>query len=644
MTLFKQLALVISFISIVILSSVMYINYTSARKDMIKNLYQTTVNNITTLADNLSAAADDTALLTTTIDVAFDSGYYKKIRFVSNNNAFVYEQVDHDVIENVPAWFINLTDIHLKSVHSDITSGWRTIGEVEVIGDTTVIYQVLYTMFVQLLTLFIILSVLSYIILSILLHFVLKPLKDIQKQAEAIMKNEFVIQKKEPYTTEFKNVVKGMNSMVLKVEEIFNKANEAAQRNRELLYNDPVTKLYNRRYLMLKLPDFIKLENSINGGTLLFIAFSSIEIINKLIGKQNTDILLQTFSKHIQVLTSHYDERILARVNQTEFTLVLCNCEAEEAKDIAREINTLFDNLLLENKINNPQLTMSLGLYRYRPDITLGELLTRTDNALVKAKADEKDNIYLYQESENKNSMGKEQWRSILDDAIKHNYFKLKFWSMLDYKHSTVKHKIMTFTIDDNQKKKYLYGDFIAPAISLGLVRKIYIVALKNLLTLEQNELTNSLCCVRLPNEFLKDQEAFKELSSLLEKEIRSIKFTLSFEVSDSFASNNIRLLKAFVNMFYSYNITFGLNSFTGDSTDFSYLKELNPKFIKADVSFLLDQSKESMSALYVITDSLGIEIIANFVKTQGELEALAKIQIYQVQGPITDSIEIIES
>ena len=45
------------------------------------------------------------------------------------------------------------------------------------------------------------------------------------------------------------------------------------------------------------------------------------------------------------------------------------------------------------------------------------------------------------------------------------------------------------------------------------------------------------------------------------------------------------------------------------------------------------------MSALQVITDSLGIDIIATFVKTDDELKEIENRHISIVQGPITDKL-----
>jgi len=639
MTLFKQMGLVVSFIIIVMLGAIMIINYKSAKRDMIQSLYETTVNNISTLSNNLADASEDSALLVTTIDAEFDSGYYKKIEYISNDGKSDYMQIDHDPVEDVPLWFINYTDIKLESVSADVSSGWNMAGVVHVTGDTGIVYKALYEMFINLLYIFGVSVISAQIFLSILLHFVLKPLYRVQNQAEAILKNEFVIQEKIPFTTEFKDVVYGMNAMVKKVQEIFEKGNEAAQRNKELLYNDPTTKLFNRRYLMLKLSNLIKLENKANGGTIIFVALSGAEVLNQQLGRQKADDLFFELGDIFKDVCRKYENKVIARVNGTEFTLMIPNCEAGDAKEIAQRISSRFDELLASNELDNKEVFINIGLYRYKPTVTIGELLTRADNALSNAKADEVQNTYLYEEKDDENAMGKEKWSDIIEESISNDYFSLRFWPTLNAKTKTIDHKVMTFTIDGGENKRFFYGDFIAPAINLGLVSKMYIVTLNDLITKRHEELDNSVCSIRLSNEFIKDDKAFSELSSLFHKHAKSLKFKLSFEVTDSFAINNTAAVKSFVSLFAKYGFGFGINSFTGESNDFNYLKELNPKFIKADCAFLLDQSQDSMSALQVITDSLGIEIVATFVKTTEELQQLQTMHINSVQGPVTDHI-----
>ncbi|MDF1879390.1 diguanylate cyclase [Sulfurimonas sp. SAG-AH-194-C20] len=633
MTLFKQLALVVSMIIIVILGAVMYINYTSAKQDMIDSLYESTVNNISTLSSKIADAKGHEALVISTIDSEFDGGYYESIEFISNDGIFSYQQRDNDIAEDVPAWFVEYTNVSTVKITSDVSEGWELLGEVTVEGDTGVIYKALYKMFIKLLYLFGIFVSIALVVLNILLHFVLKPLKLIQNQAEAILKNEFVIQEKEPYTTEFKGVVKGMNSMVKKVEDIFNKANESAKRNRELLYTEAVTGLFNRRYMMLKLPELISQNNKIDGGTVLFIALSSTEVMNQLISRRHANNLIIEFTEVFKKVTQKFEEKLLSRLNETEFILVLAECESSEAQEILKTINSEFLKLLEKNSMNEENVNINIGLYRYNSGVSMPELLTRSDTALSNAIANERDNSYLYEEDSN-NTLAKEQWRSIIEYAIQENSFTFESFDVVNTKRDTLVHEAITYNIYANDAKEYLYKDFIAPVINLGHSVSMHIAVMQELIS-KETQFANRHCTLKLPNDFFRDENSLELLENLFSKHHKASSIKLSFEIADSFIVKNLQLVKSFINIFNKYSYDFGIHSFSGESSDYAYLKELNPAFLKADSAFLLDQSLESMNALLLITDSLGIEVIATLIRKEEDIESLKLLHIDIIQDYI---------
>jgi diguanylate cyclase (GGDEF)-like protein len=641
MKLFNQMGLAVSFIILTMLASVMVISYQSTKQDMIQGVYETSVNNISTLANSLAQTQGEKAHITTIVDAAFDSGYYKLIEYAASEGEFSYKQEFQGKPEGVPEWFFDFADIKIAPLEESVVVGWETLGSVKVLGDISIVYKSLYQTLIKLFYLFMFFAFVSLVLLSIMLSFILKPLREIQHQAEAITRDEFVFQENIPYTTEFKEVVRAMNMMVKKVEYIFIKGSETFKRNQELLYNDPVTQLYNRRYLLLKLPDLVTLENRANGGTIFFAALKGAESLNQSLGRATTDKLFESLGDVFLRECKKFEDGIAARMNGTEFTLVLPNCEASEGLEVAQAIHTYYEKLLLKYGVQKESTTLDIGMYRYRPNVNISELLIRADSALAHAKADESSNTYIYEEHDDENAMGKEQWRSIIEESISQKHVRLKFWPMVETREAKAEHTVMTFTLDDTQSKQYFYGDFIAPAINLGLVSKIYMVALEDLITNKHHELTNRLCCVRLSNEFIKDPHAFEALASLLKQYTKELKFKLFFEISDGFIIKNPMLVRRFLELFKLYGCGFGINAFASESDDFSYLKEFNPSFIKADVSFLLDQSKDSMMALQVITDSLGVRIIATSVTTQEQLDGLLSLGVSRIQGPLTQSITL---
>ena len=659
MTLFKQMALAVSLLILAILAAVMMQNYQTAKKDMIESLYQMTVNNISSLSSNLENNANKTAIMKSIlnaapndkvapedkvpaivksiIDAAFDSGYYKLIEY--KTETYTYKQIDNDPIEGVPEWFITLSNIHIKPITTKVTHNWVTLGILSVVGDIRITYKALYKIFINLLYLFAVVSIISLGLLALMLHFILQPLKRVKQQAEAILNNEFIIEDKEPYTTEFKDVSNAMNSMVRRVKEIFKQATEALKRNKELQYNDPVTKLFNRRYLMLKLPELIALDGKIEGGVIILLALDGAEYVNKVLGRQKADAFFYEFAKTLIQTIIDNDESIATRVNGTEFIIMLPNTKKEESAYIAEQILQSFKKLLEKNKIPQTQSSLNIGLYRYKSSIQAGELLTHADTALLHVKNDENCNIYLYDDSSEEESLTKTQWRSLFETSIKEHNFAFHFISVKDIRTKQLIHKLVSFDILAEDAKSYSHNSFIAPAITLGMESELYLSMMEVFFSKYHSKFQHVNYSIRLPKAFLEEENNFEKLSTLFEKQKKKMLKNLCFEIADSFAIHKTATVLGYVDLFRKYGYAIGIHSYTASANDFTYLKDINPRYIKADTQFLLDQSQDAISTLQVITNSLDIAIIATGVQSKEEVEKLQKYNIFIFQGSIADSI-----
>ena len=85
-----------------------------------------------------------------------------------------------------------------------------------------------------------------------------------------------------------------------------------------------------------------------------------------------------------------------------------------------------------------------------------------------------------------------------------------------------------------------------------------------------------------------------------------------------------------------------GIYEFIGESSDYHYLQDLRPVYIKGEPSYFLSQSDQALSALRLITDTVGISLIATGVMTIEALEELQAKDIYVIQGRATEMIELI--
>ena len=195
MTLFKQIALMLSLFLLIILTTVLILNFKSANQSVQDRLYEDAKNTATSLSLSLGSANGDISMMSTMINANFDSGNYRNITLIDVEENTLYERkTERDIIE-IPKWFFNAIKIKAPIASANVSAGWSQVGILHVQSDTTYAYKQLYAILIKLLLSFSIIAFVSLIILNLLIHTILKPLKEVQKQAAAVIRNEFIIQR-----------------------------------------------------------------------------------------------------------------------------------------------------------------------------------------------------------------------------------------------------------------------------------------------------------------------------------------------------------------------------------------------------------------------------------------------------------------
>jgi diguanylate cyclase (GGDEF)-like protein len=640
MTLFKQIAIIISILLMIILTTVLTLNFQSANKAVQDRLYEGAKNTASSLSLSLGSANGDISMMSTMINANFDSGNYKLINLLDVENEVLYERTKESKVRNVPQWFLSLVNITPPIASANVSAGWSQVGILNVQSDPTYAYVHLYAIFKKLLLSFAIISFISLAVLYFLLHIILKPLKGVQKQAASVIKNEFIIQEEIPYTKEFKDVVLGMNNMVKKVKAMIDKGNQELQQHRELEYLDKPTGLRNRKYFIDRLPEYLKVDAHSKGGISIIVALSGMLEANEKLGRREVDQLFVEIADIFRHSSRIYKNSIVARMNGTEFAILLPDCSSEEAINLANNIYTSATDLIEEYKLNPEETFISIGLYEYSHMDSIEKLLSHSDNALAQAKFN-KTHIHLEKAEEAAEVMGKEAWKLIINQALNKNRFTFVSWSVIDTKAKKLAHNVLSINLSLDKQTSYSYAKFMAPAIQSGLSCKIYKNVVNMLFKKPDMILSASTYSLRLPGEFLEMQETYDDLSNLLRANAARLPFKLIIELPDRMVRDDSKYIKLYKNLFEQYNIDIGIFEFIGESEDYQYLKDLRPVYIKGECNYFLTQSKEALSALRLITDSLDISLIAVGVMDMDSLEKLQEKDIYIVQGRVTEELDV---
>lgn len=635
MTLFRQIAIMLSIFLLIILTLVMALNFQSANKSVQERLYQDAKNTASSLSLSLGTANGDIATISTMINANFDSGNYAYISLVDVEGNTIYERKKEEDKINIPRWFTRFVKINAPIAVANVSAGWSQIGVLKVQSDAYYAYAELYTIFKNLIISFIILAFFTLIILNILLMKALKPLKSVQRQAEAITRNKFILQENIPRTKELKDVVLAMNQMVTKVKGMLDKANEELRYQKQLEYIDKVTGLKNRKYFINKLSEFLKEDAEVQGGANILIALSGITKANQTLGRKGVDKLFKDIAQLLIEHTKVYKNAIVVRMNGTEFAIFMPDSTEDTALSLAKSINEEAIKLVEASNLDTNAVCTSIGIYVYNHQQTIEELLSYSDNALAQAKFNNK--IYVEKSETVAEVMGKDSWKKIITTAIQTDNIHFTPCNVIDTKTNKAIYKVLTLTLHVNDTTNYSYGQFMALAHQLGLSKKIYNNVLYMLLTYPDTNLLNTSVSIRLPHEYLKLAQTYDYMAELFKNYAHALPFKLTIGMPDKFVNKNTEQVKEYKKLLEQYNINIGIFEFIGESSDYTYLQDLRPLYIKGQPRYFLSQNKHTIAALKRITDTLSIMLIATGVSTFKEVKRLQEKGVYVVQGKVTE-------
>ena len=634
MTLFKQIALIVSTFLMLMLITILVLNLQVATASMKERLYTDAQNTASSLSLSLGSANGDTTMMSTIINANFDCGNYSFISLLDTDNQTIYKREKESNLNQVPKWFLNIVKLSAPVASANVSAGWSQVGILKVQSDPIYAYKELYEIFKELLISFSFIAILALVVLNISLAFILKPLNKIQIQAEAVTNNEFIIQEEMPHTVEFKEVILAINNMVHKLKLMFDKGNEELKRLRELEYTDQVTKLKNRKYLINKLPQYLKIDSTSKDGVSIMVALNGVIDANTKIGHQNVDKLFLEIAKIFTNNTQEYKEKIISRMNGTEFCVILPDATTKDALQIAKQINEQTNKLIEDMELDKATTYLCFGLYKYNYDETISKLLSFVDNALTKAKID-KEKIYVEDGKNIVEIMGKDAWKDVINKALKENNFTFISYKVVDFTNKQTIHNVLSLILNKDKNTTYSYGEFIAMANQLKLSHQIYNNVLKSIFILENKQLKKETLSFRLPYDYLEDRTNYHFLTKLLKTTKNNVS-NLIIEIPDSFAYKNPTFTHIYKELFEKYKINIGVYEFINEGVDYKYLQDLRPIYIKAEAQYFLTQNNDTLSAIRLLTDTLNISLIATSVMDNSTLDKLMQKNINTIQGKVT--------
>jgi EAL domain-containing protein (putative c-di-GMP-specific phosphodiesterase class I)/GGDEF domain-containing protein len=652
MTLFKQLSLMLTLFLVVILVSIMGLNFKTSTLFVQNQLYADAKNTAHSLGLSLSHVADpeDTSTMKTMMDAIFDSGYYEMIRLNDVEGKIIYERKTDVVVQNVPQWFIRKVPIENQTAFSDIMIGWNHFGTLAVQGHTGHAYQQLYGTLMDLIKIFCILGVIVFAVLYLLLSLSLQSLKRISAQAKGIINNQFIFEERIPFTTEFRLATIAMNGMVGKVKDIFDREDERLKRYHELKFKDSESYLFNRRYLTNKLPDYLEMDTSFPVGVFILFGFDALDRLKQELGYEAYRSLIVAFAT---VVKGQFEEphTLIARLNESDFFLLIPSKESKAVIRRVEEVMRQMQEIIIQQEIKIIEyLVLGCGMGNYSQNDTLKTLLSRADYSLTQAKLRHNFAIDLNSDGENSLILGREEWRKEILLSLQESRIILASQCVLriDKNESEVTHQEIFLRLVDQNGSVHCAGYFIPIATSLGLIDKLdrnMIAQVFNYLKTEEPTISMAL---NFSADFITKSANLEWLMEQLELFSRYKSTRLCFEVSNSIALSNPKTVTMVAKMVKKWGHRFGIDHFILPESGAGYLQEIDPDYVKANgeylVEILFDSDSQSVrESLHNVMKSLNIIVIAVMIETQQQLKELQNVGIKHFQGSFIDPVALVQ-
>lgn len=627
----------------VILVSVMMLNFKSATEFVQNQLYTDAKNTAHSLGLSLSKVADpaDPSSMETMINAIFDSGYYQRIRLVDIDGKVVYLRENDVRVSDVPQWFIHNVSIQNASASTDIMIGWSRYGTLEVSGHTGNAYRQLYLTLIDLVKTFLMIGAVVFGVLYLLLSVSLQPLKRIRDQARAIIDNEFIIEKKIPFTTEFRSVTAAMNAMVEKVKDIFERENETLRRYHELLYIDSETKLYNRRYLTAKLPDYLQSDTSLSSGVYVLVSIAQVDRLKREKGYEQYTHFINLVAKELNERIGSVEHALIARLNESDFFAAL---PSEDLNAISLKLQNFMDRVQQAMAEIDPELGEYLiigsGIGNYSDKDTLKSLFSRADHTVLEAKQLGNFTVNTSVQSDENLVLGREEWREELLKSLEESRMLLAFQSAVEEHNGkyTVIHEEIFLRLLDREGTIHTAGYFIPVATSLGLIDTLDRYMIEKVMTHIGEHHSLTPLSLNLSGDFVKKHLNIQWLKTQLEAFRRHSDLVLWFEVSNTIALQELEAVSSISAIVKQYGCRFGIDHFTIPEAGAHYLQAIRPDYVKANGAYLRDmmfdkETGKSRESFTNVIRSLGISIIALNIEEADEIEKLKALGIERFQG-----------
>lgn len=418
-------------------------------------------------------------------------------------------------------------------------------------------------------------------------------------------------------------------------------ARKKAEEDLRILANfDPLTGLPNRTLFQDRLNQAItKAHRSNTMVALFFLDLDRFKHINDSMGHHIGDILLKAVAHRLQGAIREGDT--VARLGGDEFTIILEGVAKIKAVNFIAEkiLNAFQTPFLLDDKTLTISPSVGISIY---PDDALDamSLIKYADTAMYHAKSLGRNNFQFYTEKLNQYATRHVELEAGLKQAIQDNELYLVYQPKYDIKTQEIVGFEALMRWESPSLGFISPAEFIPLAEETGFINQIGNWAINqacaqlaswHALGFKQISIAVNLSARQLKADIISTIEVALAVSGLPAS-------ALELELTESMIMGNPQDSVAILSQLKELGLTIAVDDFGTGYSSLSYLKRFPIDTLKIDQEFVRDITEDPddaaiTSAIITLAHSLELNVVAEGVETQAQLDFLREKGCDQVQG-----------
>ncbi len=418
------------------------------------------------------------------------------------------------------------------------------------------------------------------------------------------------------------------------------------QKVHQLAFYDALTGLPNRRLLMDRLHQaFAVSERNARYGALMFLDLDHFKTLNDTKGHEIGDLLLIEVAARLQSCIRDGDT--VARLGGDEFVVVLEMLSAEvneavtQAELVGEKIRAALNVPYQLNQYEH-STTPSIGIVLFQGhQQSIDNLLKYADTAMYQAKSAGRNAIRFYDPDMQAALEARIELEAELRLALEKQQFCLYYQIQVDSRRAAIGAEVLLRWI---HPVRGLVSPlkFIPLAEETGLILPIGLWVLQTAcaqLKVWQDDVStrNLVLAVNVSARQFRQEDFVAQVQRVL-MDSGAKAGNLKLELTESIVLENVEDTIARMREIRQLGVSFSMDDFGTGYSSLQYLKRLPLNQIKIDQSFVRDIATDPNDAAIVqtiiaMTEAMGLDVIAEGVETQVQLEFLDLRGCHAFQG-----------